>query len=120
MIVIRSIPTATNPQEALDFQKSLANNAHDKKNYCVIGPNDAPPAHATIIISLPDNCLVLNNSWDKYILHALENGLPKGDPNRPEAWTTWPNYVKKRLGLVDRRHSGIFPELEVEYPIATT
>lgn len=120
MIVIRQIPVTTNPQEALEFQSSLANNAADKKTYCVIGPDDPLPSGAKIAISLPDNCLVLGNSWDKYTLYAIENGLPKGDPEQPHTWMTWKQYIKNKFGLIDRNHSGIYPELSVEYPLATT
>lgn len=120
MIVIRQIPITDNPQEALDFHKSLAGNASDKQSYCVIGKEDAIPACAKIVIDLPDNCLVLGAGWDKYILYAVGNGLPRGDPDRPETWVTWKSYIKRRLGLMDRRHSGIYPELLVQYPVATT
>lgn len=116
MIVIRAIPVAQHPQESLEFQMSLANNASDKNNYCVISKDDVAPESAKIIINLPDNCLVLGNSWDKYILYALENGLPKGAPEREETWMKWEDYVKKHFGLLDRRHHGIYPELDVTIP----
>lgn len=120
MIVIRAIPVAKHPQESLDFQTSLANQASDKGNYCVVGATDPLPPEAKICISLPDNCIVLGNSWDKYVLYALQHGLPKGDPEKPASWMTWRDYVKKRFNLVDKNHHGIFSELSVEYPIATT
>lgn len=120
MIVIKAIPVTDNLQESLEFQSSLAAQVSDKQNYCVIGPSDAIPKDAKIIISLPDNCIILGGAWDKYVLYAMEHGLPKGDPARPESWVTWKNYVIRRFGLIDRRHNGIYPELEVEYPLATT
>lgn len=126
MIVIRVIPVSQNPQDRADFEKSLGSNAANRDSFVVIEKDEPVPKGAELVISLPDNCLILSNSWDKYLIHTLEKGLPKGDPERPHTWPRWEDVVKRRMGLTDRRHHGIFPELEVQdlrpvkEPVATT
>lgn len=120
MIVIRMIPVTTNPQDTKEFQASLKNNCGNESGYCLIRHGNGIPWSARIVIDLPDNCIVLSNPWDKYISYALDNGLPKGDPKQPNTWVTWKEYVIKKLGLVDRRHNGIFAEVKVIIPSKLT
>jgi hypothetical protein len=119
MITIKVVPVAKHETHRQDFYKSIDAQASDKDSYEVISLGETPDPNSCISIYLPDDCLVLGNSWDKYVLHALDNGLPQGDPERPECWMTWRMYVIRRLGLTDRNHSGIYPDLKVELPVAT-
>lgn len=105
MIVIKCIRVSAQANDISDFLISLSSNASDRTNYTTVVGKCPIPMEAKIVITLPDNCLVLHNSWDKYILHNLENNKLIDAA-----------FIKKRLGLVDRGHSGIFPEIKVEYP----
>lgn len=119
MITIKFVPVSKNESDRRDFHKSIAANAAVKNSHEVICLADTPNQSSRITIYLPDNCLVIGPSWDRYILYALDNGLPKGDPDRTDTWMTWPQYVRNKLNLIDRTHSGIFPDLRVELPVAT-
>lgn len=120
MITIKAVPVTEHRIHREDFYKSIDAQASDKDSYEIISLGETPDIESRIIIYLPDDCIVMGNSWDKYVLHALDNGLPKGDLDRPDTWMTWPIYIKRRLNLVDRNGNGIFPDLKVELSIATS
>jgi len=120
MITIKVVPVAEHQTHRDDFYKSIDSNASDPKSYEVIQLGESAGPDSRITIFLPDDCLVLGRQWDKYINYALDNGLPQGAPDTPEKWPTWRSHVIRRLGLVDRNHSGIYPDLKVELPVATS
>lgn len=112
--------------DAEDFFKSLAYSHSGEFPYEVVSPAyefeianrvDKKSKESVIDIYLPNNCLVLGNSWDKYIDYALKNGLPKHHLGSGEL--TWEDYVIRRMGLMAKNQSGIYPELKVELPLAT-
>lgn len=116
MITITAVPTGADPQ---DFYRSLSASHSGEHSYEVVSDSlyakhrvKEPSGDSRINIYLPDNCLVLGNSWDKYMMHALENGLPKYNLGKDRI--TWIDYVIRRFGLVDKTHVGLFPEIKVE------
>lgn len=118
MIVIKVAEVTNNLKEREDFFKSLAAQASDSKNYRLSIDGDSSNSDDKIVITLPDNCLVLGKDWDKYINYALENDLPGYKDKDSDLWvylTTWSKYVIRRMGLVGRPDNGIFPELKLEY-----
>lgn len=125
MITIKVEHVAKSGQETEDFFKSLSYSHSGEYPYEVISGVkmindkinfvDKPSQNSDIIITLPDNCLVLHNSWDKYIHYALEEGLPQHGMGK-DFVPTWEHYVQRRMGLQNRRPpEGVFPELRVQF-----
>lgn len=129
MITIKRIHRAKTEQEFEEFIKSLvySNSGENPfemiNNSVVIGASqeiidkiswvDNPSADSWLTIDLPDDCLVLGNAWDKYIKHALDNGLPQYGRGKNYV-PNWENYVQTKMGLQSRRPpEGIFPDLKV-------
>lgn len=111
--MIKVVPKAQIPQEREEFFKSLDYSA-SKENIYQTFPVDEDVKDGDIFITLPDDCIILGNSWDKYIVHAIENGLPKGGFGKDYA-PNWEGYVQRRMGLQTRRPpEGLFPDLKVE------
>lgn len=119
MITIQTNSIAQTDYELTAFLTSLSSHASDKENYELImsvNPDFAdkinfvaiPNADSRVTIILPDNCLVLQKDWDKYILYMLDNDKPINDI-----------FLKRRLGLVGRPDNGVFPGLAVVYPVNT-
>lgn len=117
MITIAVVSKAKTEQEREEFFKSLSYSHSGEFPYEI--SDDVKP-ETQIHITLSDDCLVLNNSWDKYIKHALDNGLPQyglGQHFVPN----WRDYVQSKMGLQTRRPpEGIFPDLAVELTKSTT
>ena len=112
LIVITVVSRAKTEQEREEFFKSLAYSHSGETQYMTFSPEDILPVY-DIHITLPDDCLVLNNSWDKYIKHALDNGLPQHGQGKNFV-PTWEGYIQRRLGLQARRPpEGLFPDLKV-------
>lgn len=70
---------------------------------------------SSLNIYLPNNCLVLGNSWDRYVDYAITNGLPKHYEGKGEL--TWRDYIIRRMALMDRNGSGLFPDVTVELKV---
>lgn len=122
MITIRLNPISEHLTHVRDFLKSISYQSSNKDVYEIVYSGEfigefsdrinfvpAPNADSKIEIRLPDNCLVLGKDWDKYINYNLDNGK-----------TIDNEYVKKKLGLVGRPDNGVFPGLEIEYPVVTS
>lgn len=125
MITITLIQVARDQSYVDDFLRSLSYSNSGENPYEVVSEKDsgifaqnniarvtAPSEGSRVNITLPNNCIVLGNSWDKYIIHALDNGLPKGGVGRE--LVDWPGYVKMKMNLTSRDQSGVFPEMKVE------
>lgn len=111
-IVFIVMPRAKSEQEREEFFKSLSYSHSGEVPYQVFSPEDDCP-DGDIYITIPDDCLVLANSWDKYIKHALDNGLPKYGLGK-DFIPNWGNYVQAKMGLQSRRPpEGFFPDLKV-------
>lgn len=123
MITITMANCAKNEQERSEFLKSLSYSNSGDNKYEIIGNPvdgfekivfiDKPSPDSVINITLPDNCIVLGNSWDRYIMHAVNDGLPKYGLGRDYV-PDWKNYIQAKMGLMSRDQSGIFPDLKVE------
>ena len=112
LITIIVIPRAKTEQEREEFFKSLEYSHSKEVPYQVFSPEEHCP-DGDIHITLPDDCLVLGNSWDKYIKHAIDNGLPQYGRGKNYV-PNWENYVQAKMGLQSRRPpEGIFPDLKV-------
>lgn len=112
LITIIVIPKAKTEQEREEFFKSLKYSHAGEVPYQVFSP-EADCPDGDIHITLPDDCLVLGNSWDKYIKHAIEEGLPQYGQGKNFV-PTWDGYIQRRMGLQSRRPpEGIFPDLKV-------
>lgn len=110
MITITIVNRAKNEQEAEDFLKSLAY-AHDGDPAYEVA--DDPSSDSVIQIFVPNDCLILGNSWNKYVQHAIDNGLPQYGRGKNYV-PNWENYVQAKMGLQSRRPpEGIFPDLKV-------
>lgn len=112
LIVFKIIPKAKNEQEREEFLKSLSYSHSGTVPYQVFSLEDYCP-DGDIHINMPDDCLVLGNAWDKYIMYALENGLPQGGIGKNYI-PSWEGYIQRRMGLQTRRPpEGLFPDLKV-------
>ena len=112
LIVIKVVPRAKTEQEREEFLKSLAYSNSGTVPYQIF-PADEDVKAGDIFITLPDDCIVLNNSWDRYIKYAFENGLPQHGIGK-DFVPNWKDYVQAKMGLQSRRPPiGIFPDLEV-------
>ena len=112
LIVLKIVPKAKNEQERENFFKSLKYSYSGEVPYQVFSPEDETP-DGDIFITLADDCLVLGNSWDKYIKHALETGLPQHGQGKNFV-PTWEAYIQRRMGLESiRPPMGVFPDLQV-------
>lgn len=112
LITIIVVPRAKSEQEREEFFKSLAYSHSGEVPYQVFSPEDDCPG-GDIHITLPDDCIILGNSWDKYIKHALDNGLPQHGIGK-DFVSTWEGLVQRRMALQSRRPPmGIFPDLKV-------
>lgn len=126
MITFTLIHRSKTKQEYDEFLKSLSYSNSGENSFEVISDQDSkmfedgnihrvsePSADSKIHITLSDDCLVLGNAWDKYIKHALDNGLPQYGVGRdyvPE----WTGFVQRKMGLQTRRPpEGLFPDLKV-------
>lgn len=115
LIVFVVVPRAKNEQEREEFFKSLKYSHSREVPYQSFAGNPAN-IEFDIKITLPDDCIVLGNSWDKYIKHALENGLPQYGKGRGFV-PSWEGYVQGKMFLQSRRPpEGVFPDLKVELP----
>jgi len=112
LIVFKIVPKAKSELEREEFFKSLKAHHSGEVPYQVFAPDDDTP-DGDIFITLADDSIVLGSSWDKYIKHALENGLPQYGQGKNFV-PTWEGYVQRRMGLEARRPpSGFFPDLQV-------
>lgn len=112
LIVFKIAPKAKNKQEREEFFKSLKSHHSGEVPYQVFALEDNTP-DGDIFITLPDECIVLGHSWDKYIKHAFENGLPQYGQGKNFV-PTWEGYVQRRMALQSRRPpDGIFEDLKV-------
>lgn len=112
LIVIKVVPRTKNEREREEFFKSLSYSHSGEVPYQAFSVDDNYP-DGDIFITLPDDCIVLGNSWDKYIKHAWENGLPQYGIGK-DFVPTWEGLVQRRMGLQTRRcPEGIFPDLKV-------
>lgn len=115
LLVFKIVPKAKNEQEREEFFKSLSYSHSGEVPYQVF-PSEGNCPDGDIFITLSDDCLVLGSHWDKYIKHALENGLPQGGFGKNFV-PTWEGYIQKKMGLQTRTApEGIFPDLRVEFP----
>lgn len=103
MITIIPVKNTESEYERNDFYKSLNAHASPEAKYEIVTDGVISP-DSKIQIALPDNCLVLGNSWDKYVNYALDRG-----GNIDE------EFVKRRFGLVSRPDNGIFLGLAIAY-----
>lgn len=126
MITIIAIHNTDDKTAIADFFKSIVAQYSGEVPYEIISedceceiPNrvNEPSVDSKISITLPVNSLVLGNAWDKYIQHAIDNGIPRGGMGK--TFPTWESCVIKWMGLTDRGHSGMFPELSVKLALAT-
>ena len=112
LIVIKVIPRAINEQEREEFFKSIAAQHSGEVSYQIFSYEDETP-DGDIFIEISDDCIVLGNSWDKYIKLAVEQGLPQHGLGKNFV-PTWEGYVQRRMGLESRRPPfGYFPDLKV-------
>lgn len=122
MITFTLINKAKNDRELEEFCKSISYSNSGEYEYEIISENKLPDnikhvesesQGSVIHITLPDDCLVLGPSWDKYIMHALGNGLPQGGMGKNYT-PSWEGYIQRRMGLHTRRPpEGLFPDLKV-------
>ena len=125
MITIIVVPRAINTQETDEFFKSLTYSHSGENPYEIIYEKlvpdfedkvtwvKEPSADSEITITLPDDCLILGNSWDKYIRIALDEGLPQGGFGKSFV-PTWEGLVQRRMALESRRPPmGVLPDLKV-------
>jgi hypothetical protein len=126
MITISLVHKEQSQQEFDEFLTSLSYSNSGENKYEVISEKDSPvfaekgiervslsSPDSRIYIVLPTDCLVLCNSWDKYIVHALNDGLPQGGFGKNYV-PSWEGYVQRRMGLTNRRPpEGLFPDLKV-------
>jgi hypothetical protein len=128
MITIRVVHKAKSQLEYDEFLKSLSfqHASEYPYPYEVIAEQDSPmfeeknisrvkepSADSKIIIDLPDDCIVLGNSYNRYVKLAIEEGLPQYGQGK-NFIPTWEGYVQRRMGLQSRRPpEGIFPDLKV-------
>lgn len=112
LIVFKIVPKAKSEQEREEFFKSLSYHHSGEVPYQIFSPED-DSKDGSIFITLPDDSLVLGHGWDKYIKHALENGLPQYGQGKNFV-PTWEGYVQRRMGLQSRRPpEGVFEDLKV-------
>lgn len=112
LIVFKVVPKAKTEQEREEFFKSLKAQHSGEVPYQVFTPEDETP-DGDIFITISDDCLVLCHSWDKYIKHALDNGLPQHGLGKNFV-PTWEGCIQRRMGLESRRPPfGVFPDLKV-------
>lgn len=113
LIVIKVCLRAKTPLEREEFFKSLDYSHSKEIPYQVFSEGEETP-DGDIFITLPDDCIVLGNSWDKYIGYALDNGLPQGGFGKNYV-PNWESYVLRRMMLQSRRPpEGVFPDFKVE------
>ena len=115
MITIKVVHVAKSEQETEEFFKSLSYSHSTENPFEIIkdGEDKNPSDDSVIEITLPDDCIVLGNAWDKYIMHAVNNGLPQYGRGKNYV-PNWENYVQAKMGLQTRRPpEGIFPDLKV-------
>lgn len=120
MITITINDKVKNEYWEQDFYRSLSSSHSGENLYEVISENDLAPnrvneksPNSRINITISPDCLVLQNSWDKYIIYALDNGLPLQSKDGNLVPIEWRDYVVRRMGLTDRNGSGLFPDLIV-------
>lgn len=116
MITIKLNDIATCDQDVVDFFKSIKAHASSDDAYEILQDDQSPSSQSRIIITLPNNCIVLGRDWDKYIEYALTNELPKWKDSKTGAWVyaRWDDYVIRRMGLISRPDNGIFQGMSVE------
>lgn len=129
MITIKVVHKAKSQLELDEFLKSLSYH-HNKEYpypYEVIAEQDSPmfeekniprvmlrSPDSKIEITLADDCLVLGDSWNRYLKLAIEDGLPQHGQGK-NFIPTWEGYVQRRMALQSRRPpEGFFPDLKVE------
>lgn len=118
LIIFVVVPRAKTEQEREEFFKSLKYSHCGEIDYQVFSPEDNILSY-DIKITIPDDCLVLRNAWNKYIKYALDNGLPQHGIGQHFV-PNWRDYVQSKMGLQTRRPpEGIFPDLKVELPDTT-
>lgn len=112
LIVFKIVAKAKTEQERDEFFKSLLYSHTGDMDYQMFSA-DENITDGDIFITIPDDCVVLGNSWNKYIKHALENGLPQHGLGKNYV-PNWENYVQSKMGLQTRRPpEGLFPDLKV-------
>lgn len=112
LIIFKIVPKAKTEQEREEFFKSLSYSHSGEVPYQTFSV-DEDVKDGDIFITLSDDCIVLGNSWDKYISYAMKNGLPQGGFGKNYV-PSWDGYVLRRMGLQTRRPpEGIFPDLKV-------
>lgn len=116
MISIRLNNIAACDQDIQDFYRSISAHASNNDVYAVVSNDEPLPENTKIVITLPNNCIVLGRDWDKYIYYALDNALPKWKNNKTGEWIhmAWEDYVIRKMGLISRPDNGIFTGLTVE------
>lgn len=116
MIAIKLNNIATCDQDIEDFYRSISAHASGNDVYEVVQDGEPLPENTSVVITLPNNILVLGRDWDKYIEYSLVNGLPKWKDNKTGEWVhmRWEDLVIRRMGLVSRPDNGVFPGLMVE------
>lgn len=109
MITIRAIPLANNPNDREDFLRSLHAHAAVEGSYEIIGPHDAPLFNSRVVISLPDNILVLGKDWDVYVRYWLDHEKPIDL-----------HFIRRRFAPQTRAGEAEFQHIDVEYKVVTT
>lgn len=122
MITIIPVKTTQDQTHIEDFYKSLRAQWSGAYLYEVV--TDRPGVEFSVAsaspdsriqIYLPDNCLVLGNSWDKYVDYFLKNGTPNHWQGQAKTYTWWDTVIRY-LGLIDRAQRGNFEEVKVVVP----
>lgn len=112
LIVFKIVPKAKSEQEREEFFKSLKAH-HSGEVLYQTHPVDCDTPDGDVFITLGDDCIVLGHSWDLYIKHALENGLPQYGQGKNFV-PTWEGYLQRRMGLQARRPpEGVFEDFQV-------
>jgi len=108
MITIIPVKNASIPSHKEDFLKSVKAQASSEDAYEIV-EDGVISADSKIQIYLPDDCLILANSWDKYINYAIEHGGAIDEA-----------FVIRRLGLIARTDNGIFPGIDIKLSANST
>jgi hypothetical protein len=112
LIVFKIVPKAKSEQEREEFFKSLASHHSGEVPYQTFS-HEEETLDGDIFITLADDCIILGHSWDKYIKHSLESGLPQYGMGKDYV-PTWEGFVQRRMALESRRPpAGFFPYLKV-------
>ncbi len=118
--MITIIPSSVTPHQSVisEFLKSLVGNASKEAQYEIVDTNiphectvdffdtvnftSIPSPESKISITLPNDCVVLGPSWDKYLEYAIEHG-----------GVIDAEFIRKRMNLVHRRPGAIHPEIVI-------